>query len=73
MGTMLARQLISTVSGNGSHVFDATLSETAYEQQIRAHRGAITWWLNKRLADVSSLQREQQELRLRREIERQRR
>ncbi|KAI8052120.1 hypothetical protein BDF22DRAFT_744338 [Syncephalis plumigaleata] len=58
MSTMLARQL--------------SPPEAACEQQIRAHRGAITWWLNKRLADVSSMQREQQELRLRREIERQR-
>ncbi|KAI9597485.1 hypothetical protein BDF19DRAFT_435239 [Syncephalis fuscata] len=68
MGVTLARQLLSTMGG----AVDATMTEAAYEQQIRAHRGAVTWWLNKRLVDVSSLQREQQELRLRREIERQR-
>jgi hypothetical protein len=51
----------------------AETNEEAFMQQIRAHRGAIAWWLGKRLADVSAQQREQQEMRLQREIERQRR
>jgi hypothetical protein len=46
--------------------------EKAHEQQLQAHRGAIVWWLGRRLTDVSSQLRELKEARLKRELERQR-
>ncbi|KAL0091451.1 hypothetical protein J3Q64DRAFT_1723757 [Phycomyces blakesleeanus] len=48
-----------------------TLSNTqsTTEDILGIHRSSITWLLNKRLMEVSNLQKNQQEIRLRREIE----
>ncbi|KAJ1658163.1 hypothetical protein IWQ61_002543 [Dispira simplex] len=45
--------------------------DTLKQETLAAHHGAITWYLNKRLMDVSAFQRQQQEFRLNRELEKQ--
>ncbi|KAJ1652763.1 hypothetical protein IWQ61_006975 [Dispira simplex] len=45
--------------------------DTLKQETLAAHHGAITWYLNKRLMDVSVFQRQQQEFRLNRELEKQ--
>ncbi|KAI9025769.1 hypothetical protein CLU79DRAFT_743005 [Phycomyces nitens] len=44
-------------------------TQTTKEDFLGIHRSSITWLLNKRLMEVSNLQKQQQEIRLRREIE----
>ena len=40
---------------------------------LSTHRGSITWYLNKKLTEASEMQRNQQEVRLRREVEKSKR
>jgi syntaxin 18 len=40
---------------------------------VSTHRGAITWYLSKKLTEASDVQRNQQEVRLMREVEKSRR
>ncbi|KAI8370584.1 uncharacterized protein BYT42DRAFT_582943 [Radiomyces spectabilis] len=44
-------------------------SSAATEDTLAVHRSSITWLLNKRLMDVSKLQKDQQEIRLTRQLE----
>ncbi|KAI9496245.1 hypothetical protein BDB00DRAFT_809622 [Zychaea mexicana] len=50
--------------------FQSLLIPSMAEDTLALHRSSITWLLNKRLAEVSELQRNQQEIRLTRELER---
>lgn len=40
---------------------------------LSTHRGAITWYLRKKLSKTSEMQRDQQEVRLMREVEKSKR
>jgi len=40
---------------------------------LSTHRGAITWYLSKQLSKASDIQRNQQEVRLMREVEKSKR
>jgi len=43
--------------------------EEALETLLSTHRGAINWYLSKKLTEASDIQRDQQETRLRREVD----
>ena len=43
--------------------------EEALETLLSTHRGAINWYLSKKLTEASDIQRDQQETRLKREVE----
>lgn len=43
--------------------------EDALNALLSTHRGAITWYLSNRLTEASDIQRNQQEVRLMREVE----
>jgi syntaxin 18 len=47
--------------------------EEAMNVMLSTHRGAITWFLSKRLTETSDIQRNQQEVRLMREVEKSKR
>jgi syntaxin 18 len=47
--------------------------EEALNVLLSTHRGAITWYLSKRLSEASDIQRNQQEVRLMREVEKSKR
>ena len=47
--------------------------EEAMNVLISTHRGAITWYLSKKLSEASDIQRNQQEVRLMREVEKSKR
>ena len=50
-----------------------TPEEEAMNAMLATHRGAITWYLSKRLTETSDIQRNQQEVRLMREVEKSKR
>ncbi|KAI9486860.1 MAG: hypothetical protein EXX96DRAFT_517182 [Benjaminiella poitrasii] len=52
-----------------SHFFSSMLLPTATEDVLHVHRSSMTWFLNQKLMQVSKIQKEQQEIRLTREIE----
>ena len=47
--------------------------EEAMNALLSTHRGAITWYLSKKLSMASDMQRNQQEVRLMREVEKSKR
>ena len=47
--------------------------EEALNALLSTHRGAITWYLSKKLTEASDIQRNQQEVRLMREVEKSKR
>ena len=47
--------------------------EEALETLLSTHRGAINWYLSKKLTEASDIQRDQQETRLKREVEKSKR
>ena len=47
--------------------------EEALNFLLSTHRGAITWYLSKKLSEASDMQRNQQEVRLMREVEKSKR
>ena len=47
--------------------------EEAMNFLLSTHRGAITWYLSKKLSEASDIQRNQQEVRLMREVEKSKR
>ena len=47
--------------------------EEARNMLLSTHRGAITWYLSKKLSEASDIQRNQQEVRLMREVEKSKR
>jgi syntaxin 18 len=47
--------------------------EEAMSVLLSTHRGAITWYLSKKLSEASDIQRNQQEVRLMREVEKSKR
>jgi syntaxin 18 len=47
--------------------------EEAMNVMLSTHRGAITWFLSKRLTETSDIQRNQQEVRLMRQVEKSKR
>ncbi|KAI8150401.1 hypothetical protein BJV82DRAFT_503915 [Fennellomyces sp. T-0311] len=51
-----------------AQIFHSFIAHSA-EDTLALHRSSITWLLNKRLAEVSELQKNQQEIRLTRELE----
>jgi syntaxin 18 len=50
-----------------------TADETSSNILISTHRGAILWYLSKKLSEISEMQRNQQETRLMREVEKSKR
>jgi len=47
--------------------------EEARNALLSTHRGAITWYLSKKLSEASDIQRNQQEVRLAQEVEKSKR
>jgi syntaxin 18 len=47
--------------------------QEALNALLSTHRGAITWYLSKKLSEASDIQRNQQEVRLMREVEKSKR
>jgi syntaxin 18 len=47
--------------------------EEAMNVLLSTHRGAVTWFLSKKLSEASDIQRNQQEVRLMREVEKSKR
>ena len=54
-----------------SEILQQRQREVQTKKLLRAHRAAVAWFLNQRLAEISAKQREAQQVRLRRELERQ--
>ncbi|KAI8968366.1 snare-complex protein syntaxin-18 N-terminus-domain-containing protein [Mycotypha africana] len=52
-----------------AHFFNAVLSSATEEDTLNVHRSSMTWFLNQKLTQVSKIQKDQQEIRLNREIE----
>jgi hypothetical protein len=53
--------------------FIADSEQEAKNVLLSTHRGAITWYLSKKLSEASDIQRNQQEVRLMREVEKSKR
>jgi syntaxin 18 len=53
--------------------FMMDVQEEAMNVLISTHRGAMIWYLNKKLSEASDIQRNQQEVRLMREVEKSKR
>ena len=50
-----------------------TPEEEARNTLLSTHRGAVSWYLSKKLKEASDIQRYQQEVRLQREVEKSKR
>ncbi|KAG0177384.1 hypothetical protein DFQ28_010295 [Apophysomyces sp. BC1034] len=63
------KEAAKPVSRLASFFNNVVLANTTTEDVLTVHRSSITWLLNNRLTEASKIQKEQQEIRLTREIE----